>query len=51
MEWLLTEILTIIDKLEQELPKSQIFPRFLLKKAFSDNIEEKIPNAGIVPRI
>ena len=51
MEWLLTEILTKIDKLEQKLPKSQIFPRFLLKKAFSENIEENIPNAGIVPRI
>ena len=51
MEWLLTEILTKIDKLEQKLPKSQIFPRFLLKKVYSENIEEKIPNAGIVPRI
>ena len=51
MEWLLTEILTNIDKLEQKLPESQIFPRFLLKKAFSENIEEKIPNADIVPRI
>ena len=50
MEWLLTEILTKVDKLEQKLLKSQIFPRFLLKKAFSENIEEKIPNAGIVPR-
>ena len=51
MERLLTEILTKIDKLDQKLPKSQIFPRFLLKKAFFENIEEKIPNAGIVPRI
>ena len=51
MEWLLTEILTKIDKLEQKLPKSQIFPRFLLKKAFSENIEEKIRNVGNVPRI
>ena len=51
MEWLLTEMLTKIDKLEQKLPKSEIFHRFLLKKAYSENIEEKIPNAGIVPRI
>ena len=51
MEWLHTEILTKIDKLEQKLPKRQIFPRFLLKKAFSENIEEKIPNPGTVQRI
>ena len=42
MEWLLTEILTKRDKIEQKWPKSQIFPRFLLKKAFSENIEKKI---------
>ena len=52
MELLITEILTKIDKLVQKLYKSQIFPRFLWKKAFSDNIEENIKNAGIiVPRM
>ena len=51
MELLITEILTKIDKLVQKLSKSQIVLRFLGKKAFSKNIEEKVPNAGIVPRM
>ena len=51
MELLITEILTKIDKLVQKLSKSQIVLRFLWKKAFSENIEEKVPNAGIVPRM
>ena len=51
MELLITEILTKIDKLVQKLSKSQIVLRFLSKKAFSENIEEKVPNAGIVPRM
>ena len=51
MELLITEILTKIDKLVQKFTKSQIFFRFLWEKAFSENIEEKVPNAGIVPRM
>ena len=51
MEVLITEILTKIDKLVQKLSKSQIFLRFLWKKDFSKNIEEKVPDAGIVPRM
>ena len=51
MELLLTDILTKIDKLVQKLSKSQNVLRFLWKKAFSENIEEKVPNAGIVPKM
>ena len=51
MELLITEILIKKDKLVQKLSKSQIVLRFLWKKAFSENIEEKVPNAGIVPRM
>ena len=51
MELLITEILSKIDKLVQKLSKSPIFLRFLWKKAFSENIEEKVPNAGIVSRM
>ena len=51
MELLIAEILTKVDKLVQKLSKSQIFLRFLWKKDFSENMEEKVPNAGIVPRM
>ena len=51
MELLIIEILSKIDKLVQKLSKSQIVLRFRLKKAFSETIEEKVPNAGIVPRM
>ena len=51
MELLITEILMKIDKLVQKLSKSQIVLRFLWQKPFYENIEEKVPNAGIVPRM
>ena len=51
LELIITKILAKKEKLVYKLPKSQIFPRFLWKKAFSENFEENIPNVGTVPRM